>query len=184
MEIGEKIKLLRRNMTQADLSRRSGIDKAIISKIENGKMRGTMDCHKKIAEVFGLKLSEFYAYLEEEKTQPAQTHSGDAKTDIYQGFLEILTSVPLSKKMLPTLITLKPGQEMFLEEIIKKVERFIYMLSGAIEIEVENRAYSLKKEPGLEKGDSLYSTSNQRHKIKNTGNTEARVLCISAPPVL
>lgn len=184
MEIGEKIKLLRRNLTQADLSQRSGIDKAIISKIENGKMRGTMECHKKIAEVFGLKLSEFYAYLEEEKTQPAQTHYGDAKTDIYQGFLEILTSVPLSKKMLPTLITLKPGQEMFLEEIIKKVERFIYIVSGNIEVEVENKTYSLKKDSKLDKGDSLYSTSNHRHKIKNTGSLEAKVLCISAPPVL
>jgi transcriptional regulator with XRE-family HTH domain len=184
MEIGEKIKLLRRNMTQADLSQRSGIDKAIISKIENGKMRGTMDCHKKLAEVFGLKLSEFYAYLEEEKTQPAQMHRGDAKTDVYQGFLEILTNVPLSKKMLPTFITLKPGQEMFLEEIIKKVERFIYVISGNIDIEVENKTYSLKKDAGLEKGDSLYSTSSRRHQIKNTGDVEAKVLCISAPPVL
>jgi transcriptional regulator with XRE-family HTH domain len=184
MEIGEKIKLLRRNMTQADLSQRSGIDKAIISKIENGKMRGTMESHKKIAEVFGLKLSEFYAYLEEEKTQPAQIHYGDTKTDVYQGFLEILTSVPLSKRMLPTLVTLKPGQEMFLEEIIKKVERFIYMISGNLDVEVEGKVYSIKKNSSLEKGDSLYSTSNQRHHIKNTGNIEAKALCVSSPPVL
>ncbi len=184
MDIGAKLKLLRGNMTLTELAKRSDVDKAIVSKIESGKMTGTVECHRKLAEVFGLKLSEFYAYMEDEKPEPAEFHAGNAKTDVYQDFLEILTTIPLAKKMLPTFVTLKPGEEQHLEETIKKVERFIYVLSGEIDVSVEGKTYQLKKNPAIDQGDSLYSTSMQRHKIKNKGTAVARALCISAPPVL
>lgn len=184
MEKGEKFRLLRGNMTQAELTQRSGVDKAIISKIESGKMPGTVECHKKLAGVFGLKLSELYAYLEEDKLEPAEYRSSGSKTDVYQDFLEILTNKPLAKKMLPTFITLKPKEEKFLEETLKKVERFIMVLEGVIEVGIDGKSYALKKESGSEKGDSLYSTSPKRHRIKNTGNSAARLLCVSSPPVL
>jgi transcriptional regulator with XRE-family HTH domain len=182
--IGKKIKLLRGNMTQSELSKRSGVDKAIISKIESGKMLGTVECHSKLAEVFNLKLSELYAYIEEEKPEPAEYHAGSEKSDSYQDFLQIITSLPLSKKMLPTFVILQPGEQKFLEETLKKVERFVIVLEGELEIEVENKVYRLKKETNVEKGDNIYSTSPKRHRIKNTGSTIAKALCISCPPVL
>lgn len=184
MELGQKLKLLRGNMTQAELAKRSGIDKAIISKIESGKMSGTIECHRKLAEVFGLKLSELYAYLEQEKPEPVEFHPANSKTDIYQNFLEILTTIPLSKKMLPTFITLKPGEEKYLVKTIKPVERFIIVMEGKVKIGLDGKAYNLKKEPDSEQGDSLYSTSSDRHTIKNSGNSVARLLCVSCPPVL
>jgi transcriptional regulator with XRE-family HTH domain len=184
MEIGNKLRLLRGNMTQAELARRSGVDKAIISKIESRKMQGTVECHEKLANVFGLKLSELYAFLEEEKSEPAEFHPGNKKTDIYENFLEILTTIPLSKKMLPTIMSLQPNDERYLEETLKKVERFIIVLEGTIEVEIEGKVYRLKKETNYDKGDSIYSNSPKRHKIKNTGGSIAKALCISSPPVL
>ena len=183
-KIGKKIRHLRGNMTQEELARRVGVDKAIISKIETGKMLGTLDCHRKMAEVFGLKLSELYAYFEQEKPIRTELHPGESKTDVYEDFLEILTTIPLSKKMLPTLISLKPYKERFLVQTLKKVERFIIVLKGAIEIEVEGKVYQLKNNSNFEKGDSLYSRSSRQHRIKNIGNSIARILCISSPPVL
>jgi len=59
MDISNKLKILRGNMTQAELSRRSGVDKAIISKIEAGKMSGTVECHEKLANVFGLNFLNY-----------------------------------------------------------------------------------------------------------------------------
>lgn len=184
MELGKKLRLLRGNMTQVELAGRSGVDKAIISKIESGKMDGTVECHQKLAEVFGLKLSEFYSFIEEKESQPAELHSGNNKTDVYQNFLEILTSVPLAKKMLPSFITLQPQEEKFLEETIKNVERFIIILEGEIDIEAEGTVYHLKKIPEYEKGDSLYSLSPKRHSLKNTSTAVSRILCVSCPPVL
>jgi len=185
MNVGEKIKSLRGNMTQAELARRSKVDKAIISKIESGKMPGTIECHRKLAEAFGLKLSELYEYFEEEKLNVAEFYPGNnGKTDTYQNFLEIITHLPLSKKMLPTFITLEPKEEKFLEETLKKAERFILILEGEIEVEIEGKTYSLKKDLSTERGDSLYSTSAIRHRIKNIGTSTALALCISSPPVL
>lgn len=184
MDIGSKLKLLRGNMTLTELAKRSDVDKAIVSKIESGKMQGTVECHRKLAEVFGLKLSEFYAFMENERPEPAEYHAGDAKSDVYLSFLEILTTIPLAKKMLPTFITLKPGESQHLEETLKKVERFIYVLDGQMDVTVEGKSYQLKKAGTSEKGDSLYSTSQLRHTLKNTGNSVTRALCISSPPVL
>jgi transcriptional regulator with XRE-family HTH domain len=184
MDLGKKLKLLRGNMTQAELSKLSGVDKAIVSKIEAGKMPGTIESHKKLADVFGLKLSEFYAFLEEEKPEQIEFHPGNHKTDVYQNFLEILTTIPLAKKMLPTFITLRQNEEKSLEETIKDVERFIIILNGEIEIENEGKIYRLKKELSKPEGDSLYSKSPKKHRIKNTGNSVAHVVCVSSPPVL
>jgi DNA-binding XRE family transcriptional regulator len=184
MELGRKLKSLRGNMTQAELAKRSGIDKAIISKIESDKMPGTIKCHTKLAAVFGMKLSEFYVYMENGKSESAEFHPGNAKADSYQDFLEILTSYPLSKKMLPTFIILQPGKEQFLEETMKQSERFIIILEGEADVKIEDSVYHLKKLPSLHKGDSLYSNSLKRHVIKNTGKNNACFLCISSPPVL
>lgn len=184
MKFGKKLKSLRGNMTQAELAKRSGIDKAIISKIEAGKMPGTIKCHTKLAGVFGMKLSEFYLYMENGKPAPAEFHSGNSKSNSYQDFLEILTSYPLSKRMLPTFITLKPGEEQFLEETMKQSERFIIVLEGEADVKIEDTVYQLKKLPSLPEGDSLYSKSLKRHVIKNTGKNNACFLCISSPPVL
>lgn len=185
MELGKKLRLLRGNMTQSELAHRSGVDKAIISKIESGKMDGTVGCHQKLADVFGLKLSEFYAFIEEDKPEPAEFHSGgNGATNSYQDFLEIITHLPLSKKMLPTFVTLKPKEEKFLEDTNKKAERFILILEGEIEVEIEGKIYSLKKSAANEKGDSLYSSSAKRYRLKNTGGSGALALCISSPPVL
>ncbi|MGE5308018.1 MAG: helix-turn-helix domain-containing protein [Deltaproteobacteria bacterium] len=184
LQIGTKLKLLRGNMTQAELARRSGVDKAIISKIESGKMSGTIECHRKLAEVFGLKLSELYAFLEDEKPEPAEFHPGNQKADLYQDFLQILTTIPLAKKILPTFITLKPGEEKSLPESNKQVERFIIILEGEADVEIDGKTYRMKKEPSYEKGDSIYSTSTQRYRIRNTGNANARLLIVTSPPVL
>ncbi|HQQ06886.1 MAG TPA: XRE family transcriptional regulator [Candidatus Omnitrophota bacterium] len=184
MDIGAKLKMLRGNMTLTELAKRADVDKAIVSKIETGKMTGTVECHRRLAEVFGLKLSEFYAFMEDEKPEPAELHPGNAKTDVYLEFLEILTTIPLAKKMLPTFVTLKPCEEQYLEETIKKVERFIYVLEGEIDITVESKTYHLKGPNGSEKGDSIYSSSQLRHTLKNSGSRVARALCVSSPPVL
>lgn len=184
MVLSKKLKNLRGSMSQAELARRAGVDKAIISKIESGKMAGTVDCHKKVASALGLTLSELYAYLEEKQTGNVEFRSGLSHSDRYGDFLEILTEIPLSKKMLPTFITLKPKQTCDLEESVKDVERFIIIIEGEVQVSIDKTVYSLKKENRSSKGDSLYSRDASRHQLKNTGTQTASLLCISAPPVL
>jgi len=184
LQIGAKLKLLRGNMTQAELSHRSGIDKAIISKIESGKMAGTIDCHRKLAEVFGLKLSGLYAFLEDEEQEPAEFRPGSQQSALSQDCLQILTAIPLAKKILPAFITLKPFEERSLAESGKQGERFIIILEGEAEIEIGGGTYKLRKETEHEKGDSLYSLSAQKYRIRNTGAADAKLLIVTSPPSL
>lgn len=183
MDIGNKIRLLRGNMSQADLASRTGIDKAIISKIESGKMPGTVASHEKIAEVFGMKLSQFYAYLENADYQPAQLHKAQEKTDTYKDIYEIITSIPLTKKMLPVIMTITSAEPQLLQETIKKVERFIFIIAGTVDIEIEGTVYRMAYSPSAG-SDTLYSISPKQHTIHNRGSSPARLLCVSCPPVL
>ncbi len=84
----------------------------------------------------------------------------------------------------PRFVILSNAFEKFLEETLKKVERFIIIIEGEIEIGIDSKVYCLKKESNCEQGDSLYSTSSARHKIKNIGDSVARALCVNSPPVL
>lgn len=64
--ISQTIKRLRikTGITAQELSNVTGIQNAIISRIENGKMMGTVETHAKIAEAFNMSLSELFAEIE------------------------------------------------------------------------------------------------------------------------
>jgi transcriptional regulator with XRE-family HTH domain len=56
-EIGEKIKLARRNLgyTQKTVSERSGVHKTTVSEIENGHFTGSYDLFEKVLNCVGLQ---------------------------------------------------------------------------------------------------------------------------------
>src|SRR5688572_14590497 len=110
--LGERIKNLRkeRNITLVEVASRTGIDQATLSRIENGKMTGTLDSHMKIADVLGIRLPELYddvlSKISEVKDKLAKqkvetfSHSSGAVA-------ELLTTGILQKKMMPILLKIK-----------------------------------------------------------------------------
>jgi transcriptional regulator with XRE-family HTH domain len=68
-ELGNTIRRLRveRNMTLAELSDKTGIQMATLSRMENNKMTGTLDAFNAIAEAFGMKLSELFQEYEKDQ---------------------------------------------------------------------------------------------------------------------
>ena len=56
-EIGEKIKLARRNLgyTQKTVSERSGVHKTTISEIEKGRFYGSFDIFERVLDAVGLE---------------------------------------------------------------------------------------------------------------------------------
>ena len=63
-EFGKRLKFLRkfRKMSQWDLSRLSGIDRAYISEIENGRSAATVDLINRMARAMDLHPSEFLVF--------------------------------------------------------------------------------------------------------------------------
>ena len=58
--LGENLKKLRlkKKMSQGDISRKLGVDRAYISSIENGRMNPTLTTLEKLAEAMGVNSSE------------------------------------------------------------------------------------------------------------------------------
>ena len=75
--IGARLRSLRtlQKVTLTDLAKASGVDTATISRIETGKMSGTLESHIKLATALGYKITDLYAGIEEARTKDAVTVS-------------------------------------------------------------------------------------------------------------
>ena len=183
MHVGAIINKIRKekNLTLQDLSQRSGVALATLSRIENGKMMGTLDSHMNIAKAFEMTLPELYRDLPSSK-KTVDVQKSKAKPDVYihdnRSSSEMLASYVSNKKMMPVLIKLSKGGNSHKEETKPGVEKFIYVLDGKVEAEIGQEKYNLTR------GDTLYFESSLPHYFKNTGAGEARLISVTCPPTL
>lgn len=183
MHIGEIIHANRieRKLTLLELSQKSGVALATLSRIENGKMTGTLKSHMSISNALEISLPDLYKNLTSSKKQ-IEVEAKKAKTDVFvhdkDTSSEMLASKSLNKKMMPVIIRITAGGKTQKEEAKPGVERFLYILDGKIEAMVGDERYSLTK------GDSLYFESSLPHHFANTGKSEARLLSVTCPPSL
>ncbi len=183
MHVGEIIhtKRVEKKMTLLELSQKSGVALATLSRIENGKMTGTLKSHMSIADAFEVSLPDFYKNLASSKKQ-VDVEARKAKTDVFvrdkDCSSEVLASKSMNKKMLPVIIRIIAGGKTQKEEAKPGVERFIYVLDGKIEAFVGDERFNLTK------GDSLYFESSLPHYFTNTGKSESRLLSVTCPPSL
>ena len=183
MKIGKKLKILRKEqkVTLKELSKKSGVQIATLSRMENNLMIGTLESHIAICQGLGISLSEFYRAIEEDtkkvdvsklKERPESfVHSKRSTT-------EILVGKPMEKKFMPLLIKIKKLGQTHKEENKPGTEKFIYVTEGSISAKVGKEEYKLSK------GDSIYFDSSLAHIFCNRGSSEACVLCVVTPPIL
>ena len=181
--LGEKIKALRktRRLTLVQVAKSTGIDQATLSRIENGKMTGTLDSHRLIADALGIRLPELYesviSRLHEAKEKIAKqkietfSHSSGAVA-------ELLTANALQKKMMPVLLKLKPKGHTETEEYPALTERFIYIVKGAVELRLGKESKLLKQY------ESLYFSASVPHQIWNRNKSESWAISVITPSSL
>ncbi|MBU2541837.1 MAG: XRE family transcriptional regulator [Candidatus Omnitrophica bacterium] len=183
MQIGEKIRDLRKakHLTLEALSQASRVAIATISRIENGKMMGTLDSHMAIAKALGLNLPQLYSDIEPE-VKKVEFQSEGVRSDVFlhpdKASYEILTTSVLSKKMMPILLKIEIGGKTTLEQAKSGTEKFIFVISGSVEVEIESKKYILNN------GDSLYFDGALPHFYKNIGKNETKIICVTTPPML
>ncbi len=184
--IGSKLRALRKGqkVTLAELAKTAGVDIATISRIETGKMTGTLESHIKLATALGIKVTELYAGIEEERERKAATVQGPGqRREVYvhqagKSSIAMLTTDILKKKLMPVLIAIEPGGSTHLEEARVGTEKFLYVLEGAVEAQVAEGVHALRK------GSSLYLDAAVPHRLRNPGDRVAKCLCVVTPPVL
>jgi transcriptional regulator with XRE-family HTH domain len=177
--IGPSIKKIRleSRMTLLELSRRSGVALATLSRIENGKMTGTLESHINIADALGVTLPELYQNLFSPR-KAAEFRDRQNKPEIFlhnrKAVCESLVSGAANKKMLPELLRISEGGQTDKKHAKAGIEKFAYLTDGRIE------AYIGEERFNLAKGDTLYFAASLPHHFKNTGNGEATIIIVTS----
>ncbi|MFA5142889.1 MAG: cupin domain-containing protein [Candidatus Omnitrophota bacterium] len=179
MHVGQIIHKLRtaKQMTLIELSEKSGVALATLSRIENGKMTGTLKSHIKICAALGIVLPDLYKELPSSKKLLELKPKGtDRKVSVHdkRSSSIILASNIQGKAMLPLLITLAKGARTGTEEGNHGIEKFVYLLDGKIDAEIGEELYSLGP------GDTIYFDSSAPHHFRNVGAGEARIISVTS----
>ncbi len=181
--LGHRLKALRkaRRFTLVEVAKKTGIDQATLSRMENGKMTGTLASHMKLAEVLGLSLPDLYKEVLD-KFHEAKEKAAKQKLESFShssgAVAELLTTGVLQKKMMPVLLKLKPKGRTENEEYAAGAERFIYIVKGSLEVVVG------KEKIGLKEGENLYFNASLPHHFQNPAKSECQCLSILTPTSL
>ncbi len=184
--VGARLRSLRkaRRLTLIGLAKLSDVDAATISRVETGRMTGTLESHLKLATALGIKVTDLYVGIEEARTKGGVSLlPASGRKDVYvhragKFSTTLLTTDVLSKKLMPVLLTLEPGGTTNREEAKVGTERFLYVLEGMIEARIGEAVHTLKR------GSSLYFDASIPHVLKNPSQRTARCLSVVTPPVL
>ena len=180
MYVGKKIKQLRKmqKMTLKDLSDISGIQIATLSRMENFKMTGTLSSHMAIAKALGVDITHLYSDVMQEE-EKLDVLSSESNTDVFvhseKSSYEILTTNLMARRMLPTMVKIEPNGSTNKEHNKGGSEKFIFVLTGEIEIDVGGRKFQLKKR------STLHFDASKEHFMKNIGKTTAKIISVVTP---
>ncbi len=177
MKIGNRIKLLRkeRHMTLDELARKSGVALATLSRMENDKMTGTLDSHKSICKSLGTSLTDLYKDIED-ASKTVESVPKTKRTEYFSSTTkakqELLVTKTQNKKVIPLMLKIEPSGQTQKEADDLGIEKFVYIMSGAIEATIGKEKYTLKQ------GDSIYFDASLEHIFKNTSKTDCKALCV------
>jgi transcriptional regulator with XRE-family HTH domain len=162
---------LRRNLTLAQLSEQSGISVAHLSRLENGQRTPTVRLLLQLARALGVPLGALVG------ESPAQnmvyvSRSGERHT-IAAGDMSLQSlSDPALRWLQAVELSLLPGR--LGEPAAHTGEEWVYVLSGAIEVDVNGSTSSLAA------GDAVHFRADMTHALRNPHDEGATVLVVNA----
>jgi len=184
--IGEKIKQIReiRKVSLEELSERSGMDIALVQKIEEGKNVPSLAPLIKIARALGVRLGTFLD--DSDSYGPVVVRADDHQkgvrfTSQSSEVREHLNFFSLAfdkagRNMEPFIVDIEPGQQSDYMLSSHEGEEFIYVLEGEVEINYGKEIYKLGK------GDSIYLDSIVLHNVHAGNKHSARILAVIYAP--
>jgi transcriptional regulator with XRE-family HTH domain len=175
--IGGRIRFLRqqRGMTLEELSASSKLTKSLVSKIERGVSVPSISTAMRLAGSFDITISQLLG----------ENHYDDAisivRKDERRSFMrpgssagynyEMVAGPKRFKRMEPYIM--KPPLQFQEKRLFEHVgEEFMFVLSGAIEVEISGQTHQLRS------GDALYFDSHLPHRTRSLGGKYAEVLVV------
>lgn len=176
MDIGSKIKRLRQanGLTLEELANRSELTKGFLSQLERDLTSPSVTTLEDILEALGTNLQEFFS----EKPAEQIVFKKDDFFINEQDDYVISYIIPNAQKneMEPILIELDKGkQSMTIDP--HEGQEFGYVVQGKIKLIYGDNEYILKK------GETFYLKGLVSHYMINPGETKAKVIWVSTPPL-
>lgn len=168
--LGERVRELRRGrgLTLEELAERSGVSRAMISKLERGEKNPTLVVAAKLAEGFGATLSQLVGMEERREVVVVPRERRMVMRDPETGFERQLlspsfggTGVEFIRNVVP-----KGSTSGEFPPHRRGVEEYIVVEKGCL------RAIIGGEERLLEEGDALYFEADIRHRFDNAGEGE------------
>lgn len=180
--LGREIRRLRKSegLTLIELAGRTGLSIGYISQVERGKSVLSIKALKDIADALGVKIGWFFQQPE----RAAAAESGIVVRAAHRrrmnygalGITDYLLSPSLAGDIELLLCTLAPGSTSGDEPYAHEGEEAGLILSGALELWVEDQHFLLKK------GDSFTFRSKRPHRYRNPGRAATVVVWAITPP--
>lgn len=168
-----------KNITLDKLATKAGVTKGLISQIENGRSIPSLPVLFDLIHALDENIRDFFANLHESAGK--RNHIivvNPAKQTIFKkepvkGFQykRILTQSVMAQTIDVAILELKP---LAIRRKFIKTEAFElkYIIEGNIEYQIEDTILELSA------GDTLFFDGRVPHRVKNTGNSSARILII------
>lgn len=176
MDIGKKLKELRlcNDLTLEELASRSELTKGFLSQVERNLTSPSISTLEDILEALGTNLSDFFKDDQEEKIV---FQNQDFFVDEKEGYtIEWIVPNAQKNEMEPVLLTLHPQEKSWVMDS-HNGEEFGYVLKGSVVLVRENKKYRIRTK------ETFYINGKNSHYLYNPGNTDAKVLWITTPPM-
>lgn len=182
LKLGEKVRdiRLRQKWTLDEASKRAGLAKSTLSKIENEQVSPSFDVVQKLAAGLGIDVPQLFVSSNEPLISGRRsiTFKGEGKSHPTRTYAhELLASELTHKKMVPFKTTVHARSfDDFPDWIRHSGEEFLLVLSGAISF------FSEFYEPvELSEGDSLYYDAGMGHVCVSQSKQDAQILWVCTP---
>ena len=180
--IGERVRDLRgqRQWTLETLAERSGVSRAMLSKIERAETSPTIAVAARVASALGIGLSELIQQPSA-RARAFVTRRADRLEfrDPKTGFVRELVSPPFENRRFELVHHALPKDAStgLLPPYPRGVEKQVVVEKGNLNVHVAGEIFSLNP------GDGLFFEADVEHEFENSGRGECRYyLVVGAPP--
>lgn len=176
--IGRNLQRLReeQHLSLGQLSERTGVSKAVLSQLENGRGNPTINTLWKIAQAFHVSYS---ALLEPPRVAIQKVACEDLAMQSDDGGkyrIGCYYPTDAGRDFEVFLLELEPGGSHQTTDHVELSEKFLLVKEGVLELQVGEETFTLHP------GDSLRFDSTRDHTYSNPGKKRMQAFCINFYP--
>jgi transcriptional regulator with XRE-family HTH domain len=183
LDLGGKVKALRRKMklTQHQLAERLDVTASYISQLERNIITPSVDSLLRLMEELRVDPGHLLSPDEtvprrfvQPRNQRQPMPLPDVRDDIVK--CQSLVDTTENRRMQPMLVTIEPNSELSSHLFNHKGDEFILILTGEMELIIENETYILRE------GDSIYLDTSIPDAWRNTSGKPVQAIWVLSPP--